>query len=57
MECLGCQKQIPQSSWKVRCKPCWSENKRNAPRKAKKYNPCDHCGGEDCACCSYAHGY
>lgn len=21
------------------------------------YNPCDHCGGEDCVCCEYYYGY
>ena len=26
-------------------------------RVQRKYNPCDHCGGEDCCCCSYGRGY
>jgi hypothetical protein len=55
MKCASCETMIPKSSWKKECYPCYKGSPTK--KKAKKYNPCDGCGGEDCQCCDYGRGY
>lgn len=33
------------------------EQADEAPLPKRKATPCDSCGGEDCPCCEYYHGY
>ena len=56
MKCLTCEADIPKSTWKKQCYSCYKSNNQYK-KKAKKYNPCEDCSGEDCQCCSYGNGY
>jgi hypothetical protein len=55
-KCLDCGKEIPKSSWKVRCRDCYYKNKNNGNSQSNMHQ-CPHvsyekfCTGEDCQCC------